>query len=1139
MRRFSFFSIRIIGGLVFALMLAATANAQFRAAIQGNVADNAGATIAEATVTLTSKETGQTQTTTTSDDGFYRFSNLAPGLYTITVEKSSFKKKIVENVKVDAETLSGVDILLEAGVINEVVTIQAENTGLETEDANVRKVIGNTEILNLPQTGRDPYSLARTAPGVFGDGGVSSGGGRVLLPNNGTAGAGDGSSIFSTENQQQISANGQRVTSNNYQIDGTSVNSQTWGGAAVITPSQESVKEVTVTSSTYSAEDGRNSGAQIKVVTQNGTNQWHGSGFFRINDPSLNAFNKFPRFIGTRPTEGPKRVERNFKTYGGSFGGPVVRDNLFFFFSYEGLNEGNRGSYFSYIETPEYRQSVINRRPNTVSAQLMQSAGIEPRILRIIPSTCAGELTVALHPDTRNNCQLVANGLDIGSISGMYGFYLDPWQRGGGFDGIADLQFAELASESKARGHQYFTRFDWNATERDNLAFSSFIVPFKSFSTDSAAQSRPMSDLNSDRLNMAFGIIYNRTISATMVNEARFNYTQWGFDEFESNPQANFGLPRVEIENIMQGSRLRFGARRIQVAFDEKQYDFRNVLTKIVGNHALKFGGEYRRDLNGNNEKGFARPLYSFLQGWNFANGTPIFEEVAVDVNGKPTGANTKFFTSELAFFVQDDWKFRPNLTLNIGLRWSYFSPITASDGVLGNLEPDQNGGLAGARIVTDKQLYDSDFNNFGPQVGFAWSPRRFNEKMVIRGGYGLGYDRLANALLAQARRNPPNGRNNGFCCAGPWDPFLGGRISYVASSDGTVFGYPANPVLAGTNANGLPRGGNVEVYGAPRKMPTAYVMRYSLEGQYELPARLVATVGYQGSQGRHFVRILPLHVTAPTSNNLIGAAFFASPDVNSNYNALIARLHGRLAKQFSFDANYRWSKSLDTTSFEGSCFCTNQSYPIDQRQERGPSDFDVRHNFVMTGIWEIPYFENPWGKELFGGWQLSGIVTRHTGFPWTPKLFSDLIGPSGRGFGPIRPTSYNGTQPLGNSNESFLQPGGLFAGSNPTTVFGTTIVGNTFAGNPPAIGRNTFRGPKYFSVDVAIAKKFKFGNSGFLGENATLDLRFNFFNVFNTLNLLPFNANSDPTRVQLQTFATALGAQAGRVGEFQARFSF
>jgi hypothetical protein len=1134
---FARFSIAVFFLVIFSI----TGLAQFRAGIQGTVSDSAGAVVPGSRVVLTNKETGQTTETTASDEGFYRFSSLAPGQYSISVENSAFKKSVIENVKVDAESVVGVNVTLEPGGVSETVTVVADPSvaTLETEDANVRKTISTKEVLNLPQPGRDPYALARTAPGVFGDGAAGSGGGRILLPNNGTAGAGDGRSIFSTENQQQISANGQRVTSNNYQVDGTSVNSQTWGGAAVITPSQESVKEVQVTATTYSAEDGRNSGAQVKVVTQNGTNSWHGSAFAKVNDPSLNAFNKFPSRIGNRTVEGPKRVEQEFKTFGGSFGGRLIRDKLFFFFSYEGFRQSDEGSYFSYIETPELRQRIITARGNTVTGRLLQAAGVEPRVVRIIPTTCTTQETIGLHGDTLNNCQTVAGGLDVGSVGGAYGTYLDPWTRGGGFDGVADLQYAELPSESNGRGHQFFTRIDWNATDKDRLAVSSFFVPTKGFSTDSAAQSRPMSDLITDRLNMAVGVIYNRQISTTMVNEARFNYTNWGFNEFESNPTADFGLPRVEIENIMAGPRLRFGARRVQVVFDETQLDFRDVLTKVWGNHVFKFGGEYRRDNNGNSELGFARPLYSFLQPWNFANGTPIFQEVAVDVNGKPTGANTTFHTSELAFFVQDDWKFRPNLSLNMGLRWSQYSPITVNDGVIGNLQPDSSGGLAGATIVTNKTLYDNDWNNFGPQVGFAWSPEKFDSRMVIRGGGGIGYDRLPNALLAQARRNPPNGRNLGFCCAGPWDPFMGGRVFYVASTDGTIAGYPANPVLAGTTGSGLPVGGGVEVYGTPRDLKTSYVMRYSLEGQYELPGNIVASLGYSGSQGRHFVRIEPLHVTAPTANPLIGAAFFASSDVNSSYNALIGRLHGRFAKQFAFDANYRFAKSIDTASFEGSCFCTNQSYPIDQREERGRSDFDVRHAFTMTGIWEIPYSKTAWAPELLGGWQLSGIVTKHTGFPWTPKLFSDLNGPSGRGFGPIRPTSYNGTAPLDNSNDNFLQPGGLFAGSNPTTVFGTTIVGNTFAGNRPGIGRNTLNGPKYFSVDFSIAKKFQFGDSGFFGENAQLDFRFNFFNVFNNLNLVPFNANSDPTRVQLATFATATAGQAGRVGEVQLRFSF
>jgi carboxypeptidase family protein/TonB-dependent receptor-like protein len=1140
---------------LFLLSAVAVAQAQFKAGVQGTVTDSAGGLVPQAKVTLTNTETAKTDEVTASDEGFYRFTGLAPGKYTLAVEKEGYKKKLFENVTVNAEQVQGVDVALEAGDVSATVTVTQEATTLlETENANIDKTITNEEILRLPQSGRDPYELARLTPGVFGTGARGANGNSVGLPNTSGPG-GSNNSIFATENVQPISANGQRVSANNYQIDGTSVNSQTWGGGAVITPSQESVKEVSVVSSTYSAEDGRNSGAQIKVVTKNGTNEWHGSGFFKLNKPSLNAFNKLPRRIGNITTDGPTRVERKYESFGGSFGGPVYfprfgeggpsvysgKNKLFFFFAYEGLRENTNNTYNSLIETSQFRSSILAARGNTLTGRIISASGVEPRVLQVLPASC-GEVFVP--------CQVVGNGLDLGSITGAFGTYVPTFANplGGGFDGVADVQLAQLTQPASFSGNQFVTRIDFQATENDRFTFTSFIVPNTATGADRAAQSRPQADITSERLTYALGFIYNRTISPTMTNEARFNLTRWGFDETESNPNANLGLPRIEIEDFFNG-RLRFGfpaGLNTPGVIDEKQLDFRDALTNIIGNHVLKIGGEYRRDLNSNGEVGGARPLYSFHRLWNFANGTPIFEEISATLDGKPAPNNTKFHTAELAFFVQDDWKFRPNLTLNAGLRWSYFTPPTATDGVIGNLELGPNNGLAGAKITTAKGLYQKDLNNFGPQLGFAWSPKMFEDKLVIRGGGGMGYDRLANALLSNARRNPPNGGRFSICCgtAGAADgfgtPFVDGQIAFVGSSDGTIFGYPANPGLGGgaNPATGLPNLGGVEIYGSPQSLPTAYVMRYSLEGQYELPAKIVGTLGYQGSQGRHFVRILPLHFTAPTQNPNIGAAYFASPDVNSNYNALIARLQGRFLRQFSFDTNYRWSKSIDTTSFEGPCACTNQSFPIDQSQERGPSDFDVTHAFVASGVWDIPLFadRNTLTSKILGGWQLSGITTWNSGFPWTPKLFADLRAPNGRNFGDIRPTSYNGRQPLENSNSNFLQPGGIFPGGGPA-YFGTTLNGNNPFQNLPGIGRNRFRGPRYFSTDIAVGKDFGLGAWG--GESANLNVRFNFFNVFNQLNLTPFTSNTDSTRVQSNRFGTATSALSGRTGEFQVRLSF
>jgi hypothetical protein len=1128
------------------LFAVTSASAQLKASVQGTVTDAAGGAITEAAVALTNKETGQSEKTTTSDGGFYHFSGLAPGAYTITVEKENFKKQVIDDVKVEAESVKGANVVLTAGTISEVVNVTSENAPLETEDANVRKTITTREVLALPQVGRDPYELARLSPGVFGTGARNSDGSGSRLPN--TSGpAGSSNSIFATEDRQPISANGQRVSSNNYQIDGSSVNSQTWGGGAVITPSQESVKEVQITSSTYSAEDGRNSGAQIKVVTQNGTNEWHGSAFLKLDDPRWNSFNKLPSNIGG----GPARVEQKYKSFGGSFGGPIVRNRLFFFFAYEGLRSRSNNTFTSYVETSSYRQAVVGARANTVTARILGDPGATPRVVSLLTPSCAD-----LTGDINAGCAVVGNGLDIGSITGTYGTYVQFFNTsgkpvGGGLDGVADLQKALLANPTSFSGNQFNTRIDFNATSKDRLTVSSYIVPNTATSADTAGQSRPMGDITSKRLSYAVGVIYQRTISATKLNEARFNLTRWGFDETQTNPQANFGLPRIEIESLFS-DRLRFGAPyglNTPGVINEKQLEFRDTFTDVFGNHALKIGGEYRRDLNSNGEVGGARPLYSFKGLWNFANGTPIFEQIVANQQGKPTPNNTKFHTGDLGLFVQDDWKFRSNLTLNLGLRWEWFSPITANNGVIGNLILGPTGGLTGATISTRKNLTNNNLKNFAPQLGFAWSPKKFDSKLVIRGGGGMGFDRLPNALLANARRNPPNGSIFGTCCGtngtsdGFGTPFVDGQITYVQSTDGTIFGYPANPVLGGgTNAaSGLPNVGAIEIYGTPRDLPDARIYRYSLEGQYELPLNLVATLGYQGSQGRHFVRIEPIHITVPGSNPNIFAAYFARPDVSSNYNAMIARLQGRLMKQVSFDMNFRWAKSIDTASFESPTALTNQSFPIDQKTERGPSDFDVRHSFVAAAIWDIPLFQGQKdlkGKVL-GGWQISSIVTWNDGFPWTPKIFGCLqqaLTPAN--FCDLRPTSYNGAQPANNTNDNFLRPNGIF-GVAGTSIFGTAVNGSNPFANPPAIGRNVFRGPRYFDVDMTFAKKFGLGNWGFLGENANVDVRFNFFNIFNNLNLTPFDSNSDPTRVSLPTFGRATSALAGRVGEFQVRFSF
>lgn len=1135
--------------------------AQFRAGVQGTVTDAAGGTVAGATVTLTSKETNQTQTTTTSDAGFYRFTGLAPGLYSIAVEQQGFKKRVINDVKIDAEALQGQDISLEAGGINETVTVQAENVGLETEDANIRKSITNAEVLRLPQVGRDPYELARLAPGVFGSGARSSNGGAIPLPNNSGPG-GSIVSIFQTENQVQISANGQRVSANSFQIDGVNVNSQTWGGAAVVTPSQEAVKEVQVSSSSYSAEDGRNSGAMIKVVSQNGTNIYHGSAFFKYADPGLNAFNKFTI---------PIRVSNKFRQWGGSFGGPLPfprfgevdaddsflrsgKDKLFFFFTYEGAKSSSNVPYTNWIETSQFRQTVIAARPNGISGRILSDTGVTPRVIALLPSSCAAANIVPAR------CQAVNGGLDVGSPAGATGVYVDPAFGppgiGGGFDGIPDLVFALLENPTSFRGDQYNTRVDFNATSKDTLTFSTFITPTDNLGANTSSRSRPMADIRSKRLNWAATGIYNRSISTTTFNEFRVSYNSWGYNEVTSNTDQNFGIPLIRIEKY-SFNELRWGAPRSEATpgiFKERQFEVKDIFNRVMGNHNVKIGGEWRREMNDNSLVGGARPEFSFVGLWDFVNDAPLFEAINADpTTGAPATGERNFSSSDYALFVQDDWKVRPNLTLNLGLRWEYFAPLTDKSGLQSNLFLGPNG-LVDAQVRPVDKLYKPDWNNFAPQVGFAWSPRWFNDKAVVRGGFGIGYNRLPNSIFLNSRANPPFFARFGLCCGTSGSPYANGQILYALGSGRGPDSYPANPVIGqGIDpVSGGPVNGSVEIYGTPQEMPTSYAYRYSLEGQYELPYKLVATLGYQGSAGRHFLRLVNQNFVFAQTNSHFFATYFASPDVNTNYNALNARLQKRLSHGIQFDAIYRFSKSLDNLSNEGPGFFTNQTFPPDNSTEYGPSDYDVRHSWVVSALWDVPFFRrgNSWTNKVLGGWQINGIWTYHTGFPWTPKVGRCIQSASGAGFCDSRPVAYSGLEPLDNTNENFLGAGifpGTFVGGNCGAAPGCNTAFRTFLNpgpetyinNPPGIGRNVFRGPKYRSLDISLIKRFRL--DGFLGmtEGAGLDLRANFFNIFNQLNLDNFQFGDSSTYVDRSQFGRAERGLAGRTVELQARFNF
>jgi hypothetical protein len=1141
---------RLFCFVLFFLVLPA-AWAQYGAGLQGVVQDKSGAVVSGAKVIVTEQSTGVSHDTLTSASGFYSVPGLTPGTYTVSVEATTFRTETISHVTVSAESARGLNVVLSPGPSQESVTVNGDANVLETENANVSGGISSRQVLELPSFGRDPYELLRLAPGVFGDAARGSDSKATFFPN-GVGVGGSANSIYQVENQPQISSNGQRVTENNFMIDGVDVNSLTNGGASVVTPTEESIAELKVTSSSYSAEDGRNSGAQIKVISKTGTNAFHGGAFLRYGEPGLNAFNTFGGFQGNFQRAPNVRVENKLRDFGGSIGGPIHKGKVFFFFAYEGEHASNKTFGINYIETPSFIQQVTAANPNSIAAKILAASGTTPRVAAILTPSCNDVNRAAA------DCSVVPGGLDLGSPFPAGSAPGNPYlplngnlggaQIGGGLDGTPDIELAQLFYPNPRTGAQYNARVDWTINSKHSFAASTYLTNSTSTNPPGTNQtSAPNRDVINKPFSPAGTLLWNWIISPTMLNQARVNFSRFGYDEVSSTRgKVDWGIPDVEIQDVLKdGQRIWFGVpqgENTPGVLAQNTYGVGDSFSVVLAQHALKFGFEYRKEQNNNNEVGFARPLYTFSQPWNFANDAPIFEQNAVNPNtGAPDAAQRYFRTNYFGGFGQDDWKVRPNLTLTFGLRYEFYSAVSEPQGLLSNLILAGTGAnaLSGASLVTGKTVYSTPMTNFAPRFGFAWSPQA-DRSTVIRGGFGMYYDGVSEAVFDPARENPPFHAFETNCCgtAGPpfdgfGSPFDGGLILYSLGASDSPLSFPGNPLLGGGIAgNGFPANGTVQVYFEPRNFRIPYVYGYSLEVQHELPAKTVLTLGYQGSDSHHLLRIFDANLVYDGPSQNVNPGFFIKPDVTANYNSLNARVERRFANGLQAALKYRWAKSLDEVSFGQPDASVNETYPRDLNTEYGPSDYDVRHFLVASGIWDLPVFR---GKskgiaKFLGGWQLSGVFTYHTGFPWTPVDNNCLQTPGQQFICPIRPSGYLGGAGSSTDNSTFLTQNGDFPGGG----------ANFFNLTPgvPGVGRNSFRGPRFRSFDMTFSKNTALP---FMGEGGNLQLRMNFFNLFNNLNLAPFTFNSPSTVIQNQFFGTAgtAPALAGRVLELQARVSF
>ena len=1154
------------------LFLVSFAHAQYRGGIQGVVTDPQGAVVEGATVTLKNLDTNQTLTATTNADGVYNFSALPPNKFSLAVEKPGFKKQVLENVGIIADQANALNIQLDVGEVTQSVIVSGDATPLiDTETASLNGTVSANEIQHLPSFGRDVLKLAQLAPGSFSDGSQGGGGGdNYNLPGTQTGGGASGGAdgIFKTENGAQVIASGQQTETNGISIDGISVTSAVWGGSTIITPSEESVDSVKVISNSYDAEDGRFSGAQIQITSKSGTNDFHGSGVITTHQPNLNAYQRF-----NGAGNGVTRDNNKFEQFGGSVGGPILKNKVFFFFSYEGEREP-----FSPVQGTGWFDTAAfaGLAPSgSTAAKYLSFPGNGPVGTLNPNATCANAgLTEGV------NCRTIpGQGLNLGTpLASALGTQDNGWtgptHPGTGGDGsggannlgnAADIANYSFVNPTKFSANQYNGRLDGNITERDRLSFTLYYVPL---SKDNFNGDRAYDVFHHTQINEAFAGIWDHTISPTFINEFRTNAAAWRWNEIASNSQSPVGLPTDFIETIGSITINSFGPN-VGSILNQWTYTFKDVATKIKGRHTIKFGGEVTRLFYLQECAGCGVPQYRFFNIWDFLNDAPHSENGGFDPNtGFPSTIRQDQRQNLWGFFVQDDFKLRSNLTVNLGLRWSYFAPLYSKQNNMLRAIPGSGANYLTGLVLRKENAWDAQSNNFGPQIGFAWTPKSlfhhdFGNRLVFRGGYGLGYDEEQIAISANIVNNPglvvfPNLSRSTPSASSCAQPLPNCGVLYAVSSNVHSFnGYPANPNTISTfGPNGLPTTGSVGVQIFPSTFPTTRVHHYSLQGEYDLGYKTVASLGYQGSLSSNtFFHENPLAGPAvlgyPQNPQISGGEFWGLGG-HGNYNALLAELNHQFSHQFSADSQFAWSKCMDTSSAPYS----EQPYPFNTNLDYGRCDYNVGKSLKIFSVWQPVFFHgsNSWMEKVAGGWSFSGIFNIHSGFPWTPMV--SVVGGNlycgNCGYNSLFPTAYLGGAGSSTSNDAFKTaansnfPRGAAAYFSIPVQCSATVTNNCYTsfggGNsgtalpPNHISRNSFNLPIYKDLDLTVAKAFGLPKAPVLGENANIQLRLDFYNLFNNLNL---NPNSISNNVGAANFGTITNALAARVITLGARFSF
>ncbi|MBI1761181.1 MAG: TonB-dependent receptor [Acidobacteria bacterium] len=1105
----------------------ALAQSQTTGRITGTVKDEKGALIAGAEVTASNKATGDARTTTTGGDGNYIVPLLPPGLYQVTIKAQGFKQAALDNVRVAITETTVINADLLVGGAQESVTIAAAGPTVQTESSQLGRVVDARTVAELPLATRNFTQILGLSPGAA-----------TYLPDHTSVG----------RNSQNISVNGARVTNNNFQINGVDANSMGTNSAPSLSvPAPETIQEFKVQTSLYDATFGRSGGGNVQAVTKSGTGEFHGTAYEYLRNDSFNANSPVLKSVGgQRPV-----LDRN--VFGFTLGGPGVKDKLFFFLSYQGMREDNGASPINSLSS-----NVL------VAPGLTDNRSEATLLSTFLPTTPAG---TRLDPVA---LRLLNFKLDNGQ------FLIPTPQASGRYSGSAVSKFQE---------DQFNANFDWRLNEKNTLAFKLFFsnAP-QTLALPSFLGGGPNVPGfgNFQKNNNRLGVLqYTRVISPNVVNEARVGYNFIRVDAFPQEPlnDADLGIRRANagifpglglIRIAPAAGGIVFGtSATIDVQATAPSTTASDTLSLTKGAHTLRTGAEFRYNENNYTLNFFTRGQLDFASFQSFLQG-----QVLVSVFGSGNG-DRSLRAHDYNFFFQDDWKVSRKLTLNLGVRYELDLPpydtrgrLATFDPTLYKARPASNTATTGliaplagfveaGNAVKDspdipnvgKRVLNSiDPNNIAPRIGFAYSPLA-SGKLAVRGGYGVFYSRTSFQYITLNVIAPPN-------------YVFGARVGIPTPIPVADPFFPAPPQSAfPTFVPGVALSGNL----FDRNIRTPYLHQYNANVQYELAKDLLFEAGYVGTRGLNLFRQVALNqarlasTASPIVNEATGATITTNTPANaalrapfqgvginnfslnqstaqSSYHALQASLTKRLARGLQFLASYTWAKSIDNASGQGGGagiggvinpggvgetigVLGNQ---LDNRANRGVSDFDRTQRFVFSGFYELPGPKGGAAKIALGGWQIASIVTAMSGLPIdiVDTGAGSFYGLSGGGAPLARPNFAAGaTRETALSNvpagyyfnpAAFARP--TIAAGQPIPSSGGKFIADAAGTDIGSVGRNILRGPRQTNVDFSVFKRFYFG------ETRNFEFRTEFFNVINHVNLAnplsDFNAGASFGRI-------------------------